>query len=763
MRPSSLGCWCAVFFAACASSPDLPPSAVQGMPWRAPGDVAAGADDVERHVLRARDLHERGDGRAAAALLAEILAKHPRHTEARRLRQDVLRERGRRGLLLAELEQALAAAPDDAIAHYLHGRVVLEPAQKLASFQRAVAADPESFWPWLGLAHSLRATDPERALRIYERLLHASGSHPIAGIAYAALLREQEEFTGAARLYDWLRADPRVPGVGDLGLAQVFLAQEQRDPAWAALLAALQKRPYDAGVQGLVQVMLESGVASGQVEELLDTLRGDPPRWQAFLRGRGGAVATSLLLRSGQPVGARLVLDALATTPATPSLRRWYRRLRLGAGDVAGFLRQLREDVPLAVVDDESSTVRGRWLRLLRGPWHDGDWAANEAQTVQLLEALRDVGWLQEVGLLADVASTRWPAAAAIAALQAEVRSELAFEGGLRRLLYRGYQQQDQAELAVVVERIRALSQQVLGRDVVGTPTTFAAPLVGEMLDPFTGGLAEHLARYNRHLVLGRRANGVAEGLLVTRLAVRELPAVRELHLPGRCFEVVGIDRDVTSLGGVLGGDLAGVALLNHFLIDHDAVRDWAFTVAERRRVAREDGLALLHDPLPKSSGLDPLDVAWRLSLMSPAQDSELDAAVLDTIRTHERQHLVDAFRYLPIEKNVFRGLGLLLSFGFSPAAIEAEMERRAELAALALSPHTEIVLAHIADFMSEPGGPAPHHAGFARLGTDLMAALVADGLSPADVVPARWHLLPMAQVRAAAQRLLAELNLPPD
>ena len=87
---------------------------------------------------------------------------------------------------------------------------------------------------------------------------------------------------------------------------------------------------------------------------------------------------------------------------------------------------------------------------------------------------------------------------------------------------------------------------------------------------------------------------------------------------------------------------------------------------------------------------------------------------------------------------------------------------RRAELAALALSPHTEIVLAHIADFMSEPGGPAPHHAGFARLGTDLMAALVADGLSPADVVPARWHLLPMAQVRAVAQRLLAELNLPP-
>lgn len=736
------------------------------MPWAAPVDpgiVAAGSEpDFEQQVRRARELHERGEGRAAAAMLSELLARQPLHTEARRLRQDVWRDRGRRGLLLAELEQSLAASPDDAIAHYLRGRVVLEPDEKLACFERAVAAAPTSFWAWLGLAHSLRTVDPGRAVRVYERLFHASGSHPIAGIAYAALLREQEEYEGAARLYGWLRDDPRVPGVGELGLAQVLLAQEQREPAWAALLGAAQARPFDAGVQGLVMAMLEGGLAAGQVDELLDTLRADPQRWQSFRRGRGAAVAASLLLRSGQPIATRLVLEPLVGAPASPSLRRWHRRLRLAAGDVVGFLRQMREDVPLGVVDDESSTVRGRWLRLLRGPWHDGDWAANPERVQQLLAALRDVGWLQEVGLLADVAAQRWPDDAAIAALQSEVRGELAFEGGLRRLLYRGYQQQDRAELAVVVERIRELSQRVLGRDVVGAPSTFAAPLVGEMLDPFVGGLAEHLARYNRHLVLGRRANGIAEGLLVTRLAVRELPAVRELQLPGRCFEVVGIDRDVTSLGGVLGGDLAGVALLNHFLIDHDAVRDWAHTVAERRRVAREDGLALLQDPLPSAPGLDPLDVAWRLSVLSPVQDNELDAAVLDTIRTHERQHLVDAFRYLPVEANVLRGLGLLFSFGFSPAAIEAEMERRAELAALALSPHTEIVLAHVADFMSEPGGPAPHHAGFARLGTDLMAALVAAGVPPADVVPARWHLLPMAQVRAAAKRLLDELNLPP-
>lgn len=759
MRSTSLGCLCAVLLAACAASPGLPPDQVFGMPWQGP---LAQQGDVERAVLHARDLSNRGEGRAAAAVLEDLLAQHPLHTEARRLRQDVLKERGRRGLLMAEVEQALAADPADAAAHYLRGRIVLDRDEKLACFERAVAIAPTSFWSWLGYAHSLLSREPEQALRIYERLFHASDAHPLAGISYAAALREHDQLDGAARLYDWLRSDARIPGVGDFGLAQVQAAQDQRGLAWQSLLRAVRQRPYDAGVQGMVLAMMESGATPDQLGELLDVLRAEPERWQSFQRGDGALVAALLLLRSGQPIGAQLALGKAAATASTPSLRRLRRRLLLGVGEVAAFLRQVRADVPLAVVDDESSTVRGRWLRLLQGPWHDGDWAPNQEQAQALLEALRDVGWLQEVELLADVAAQRWPDAAAIAALRSEARNELAFEGGLRRLLYRGYQEQDTADLLAVVQRIRGLSQEVLGRDVVGEPTTFAAPLVGAMLDPFTGGLAEHLARYNRHFVLGRRAGGVAEGLLMTRLAVRELPEVEALHLPGRCFEVVGCDRDVKSLGGVFGGDLAGVALLNHYLIDHDAVRDWAHNVAERRRIAREDELAMLRDPLPTAPGLDPLDVAWRLAVVSPAQDTELDAVVLDTIRAHERQHLVDAFRYLPIETNVFRGLGLLLSFGFSPLAIEAEMERRAELAALAVSPHTEIVLAHIVDFLGEPGGPSPHHQGFARLATDLMAALVAAGVPPAEVVPARWHLLPREQVRAAARRLLGELNLPP-
>lgn len=747
MRMSWAGVLAVMLFSACAASPDLPPDRVDGMPW--------GDSRLDEATMRARLLIDRGEPGEALVLLEQVLGELPEHVDARRLRQDVLRDRGRRGRLVAEAERAVTRAPDDAIEHYLRGRVVLDPAEKRRCFDLSVALAPGSVWPWLGLAHSLRDDDPQRAVRIYERLFQASRRHPLVGIALAATLREQRQFAGARRVYGWLRDDPRSAAVASLGLAQVAASEDHRAEAFEALLESLRQRPFDGGGKALALGLLEGGSTPDQIAALLDLLREDPERWREFARGDGGIVLSLLLQRSGRPLGALQALLSSRSRPPTPTVRRLERRLLLANGDVAGFVQKLAEFVPRHVVDDERNQVRGRWLRLVTGPWCAAGWQPNEASAAELLAALRDAGLLVEAELLAECWHDRWPEHPEVRALADEVRRELAFEAGLRRLLYRGYQTDDTASLQVVVQRVRELSLRVFGRDVVGVPDTFQAPLVGEMLDPFTGGLAAHLARYNRHLVLGRRAGGVAEGLMVTRLAVQELPEAEGLHLQGRCLEVVGCDREIASLGGVLGGDLAGVALLNHFLIDHDAVRDWARTVLLRRQVAREDGGALLKDPLPASPGDDPLDVAWRLAVTAPVDDRDLDAAVLDMIRIHERQHLVDAFYYLPVEANLWRGLGLLFSFGFSPGAVEAEMERRAELAALALSPHTELVLAHVADFLAEPGGPAPHHTGFAWLARDVATALQRRGVAAAAAVPARWHELPMATVRQAARGLM--------
>ena len=112
----------------------------------------------------------------------------------------------------------------------------------------------------------------------------------------------------------------------------------------------------------------------------------------------------------------------------------------------------------------------------------------------------------------------------------------------------------------------------------------------------------------------------------------------------------------------------------------------------------------------------------------------------------------------LPVENNLWRSLGLLFEFAFSPSAIEAEMERRAEFASLALSPHPEIVLAHIADFLGDPTLRSPHHQGFGELGRELTVALQRVGVAAELAVPSRWHQVPMAKVQEAARLLLGQL-----
>ncbi|MBX3462538.1 MAG: hypothetical protein KF830_05175 [Planctomycetes bacterium] len=751
MRRSQLAVAGFLGLVACAAPIGLPSRPVTDLPW--------GEGHADQAVLAARHLVEQGRPREALTAVEAVLAGAPRHVDGQRLRQDILRERGRRGLLLHEAQQALAAEPGSAEAWYLYGRIALGSEAKLAAFRAAVLHRPASVWPWLGLAHTLRVAEPGRAHDIYAALYAASAGHPLVAIAYAALLREQERYQAAIDVYGRLRTDPRVPGVGDLGLAQCWLALERRAEAWTALMAALRSRPFDPGVQSLLRGWLQLSAGADQAAQAFDLLREDPIRFQALATGEGAPLLAELLQRAQQPQAILALLEALGTSARQPAMRRLQRRLLLAVGDVGGFVALLRQDLPRWLIDAEPNRLRGRWLRLLDGPWSDGGPLA-AGPCGDLVEALLRVGFLIEAELLAEAARRRWPEQAApFAAQRDEARRELAFEAGVRRVLYRGYEARDPAGLDEVVQRLRDLSQRVFGRDVVGRPTTFSLPWIGEMLDPFTGGLAEHFDRYNRHFVLGRRSGGTAEGMLLTRLSLRELPASSDLDLAGRCAEVVAIDRDVRALAGVLGGDIAGVALLNHFLVDFDAVREWAHTIAGRRRTAAEDGMALLDDPLPTVPDDDPLDVAWRLSLLAPEPDAGLEPAVLDTIRQHERQHLVDSFHFLPIERNLWRSLGLLLGFGLSPSAIEAEMERRAELASLATSPHTELVLAHIADFLAEPDADSPHHHGFGELARQLAAELRALGVPAERAAPSRWHLVDRDVVRQAARRLLAVLH----
>jgi tetratricopeptide (TPR) repeat protein len=725
------------------------PTEFKDLPW--------GEDAIGRSLVVARQLHERGRSRDALAPILQVLSEQPGNVDAQRLRQDILRSRGRTGLLRAEVAGRLERDPGDAVAHYLLGRLLPDSNEKLDEFKAATALQPDSMWPWLGLAFALRERRDPAALDIYAQLFAATNHHPIVAVAYAAALRDAGQFEPALRIFEQLRHNPDVPGTGELGVAQTLVAMDKRRESWGAMLLATRLRPFDPGLHHLLREWLRAGLPDEQIEQVFDILRENPARLQEFVTGDGGAVLLQLLQRMQQPFAARALLTGIGVSPRSPALTHAYRRLLLATGDVAGYLVELQQEVPAALLADETNQVRGIWRQLFDGPWCHGDPLADGATAVSLCRALAAVGQLAEVEQVAELAALRLPASRLeLEAVRDEVRAEIAFESAVRRIVYQGYVQANGVDLDRTLLALREMSRTLLGRDVVGEVRRFSLSLIGEMIDPFATGLCQHLARYNKHLVLGCRSGGTVEGLLLSRVSVRELPADADLPLPGRCFEVIGFGRELRSLTGVAGGDLAGVALLNHYVIDLDAVREWAAGVADRRSVVAEDGNVLLTDPQPERVGpLDALDAAWRLAVLSPVQDSELDAAVLATIRAHERTHLCDSFFFLPVVDNLWRGLSLVFRLGLSGLAIEGEMEKRAELGALATSTHTELVLAHIADFLGE-ADVSPHARGFRDLATEVGRELIARGHTAAEVAPCRWHRLPMADVRAAAKALLA-------
>ena len=165
----------ALLLVACqAVDPGLPPAQLVGLPW--------GQQPADRLCWSARQDVERGDPERALVQLATILAEEPRHVDANRLRQDLLRERGRRGRLLIEAQHAVQQRPDDGLAHYLLARIVEDPKAKLNGFARAIALAKDSIWPWLGYAHTLRNVDRARSLLIYERLFAATDQHPLVAV-----------------------------------------------------------------------------------------------------------------------------------------------------------------------------------------------------------------------------------------------------------------------------------------------------------------------------------------------------------------------------------------------------------------------------------------------------------------------------------------------------------------------------------------------------------------------------------------------------
>jgi hypothetical protein len=725
-----------------------------GLPGKLTG--APGADpEVAKELQAARDQMLQDEGALALRGIEAILREHPDHVNALRLRQDVLRQRGRLGLVLAEAEDRVERRPVSASAQYLAGRVTETNAGKQSAFRRAIATDPTNFWGWYGLAFTLRGTDNSRANEIYSSLYAHSDHDAWVGIAFAQSLRRGGRLGDASRVYHEVR---RVHvGLGAAGMAETLMRSGKRHQAWAYLLAAVQARPFDGTVHGAIATAFAQGLPDDGARELLDVLRADPERLRRFGRADPGQLA-DLFGRVGDRASALQVLRDAPWLAAAE--RHLLRRLSITGGGVAAFLADLREGAVQELLDDEANQVRGLWHTLFAGPWmRAADPLADASQALALSRALIAVGHLGFAELILGEAILRHgETAVELRNLRDDLRREIAFEAGLRRILARGYARYrgdgTAASLEKTLGKLRDLSQQTLGVDVVGEPKLFELPFVGVLVDSLGPGLPAHLAKYNKHLVMGQRNSRPSEGMILTRLSLRHVDPSAAVPLPPRTVEVIGEHRELEPFEQ---GDLAGIALLNHYVVDMDEVRAWAETVAARRRVSRADGDVLLRDAIPTRAARGvPAGVEWRLSLLSPVEDKDLSTAVLDIIRWHEQGHMVD-FRYLlPVEWHPLRAISLTVRNGFRALAVGAEMEARAELTALAMSPHTRLVAAHIAGFLGGDGGQSPHAHGFRDLVADILDELERRGVPRSAV--RHWHRVDPHTLRDVARHLLKRL-----
>jgi tetratricopeptide (TPR) repeat protein len=749
---SCAACWLLSWLlAACASSNPLAvPAVLHSLP---------GQGDQARALQAAQEQADRQRPAVALGMVEKLLAKYPHYVDAQRLRQNLLQERGRLGLVLHEAEQRLTTDPG-ARSFYLKGRVQGKNADKRQAFQAAVDLDPEFFWGWFGLAFTLRVDNPKASKDLYRHLYETSKNEARLADAYAAALVSAGETDEAVEVYR--QVGIRNPGRGALGIARLRLQSGRLADVWPELMEAIRHRYHDPNLAGLLEVLLARDHYGDKIEVVLDLLRRDPAVLDEFARLHGGLLSR-LFAKAGNPLGALSVVGRPAAL--LPADRVLYRKLLITSGDIVGFLGDLRWSFEPEFLQDAGNQVMARWRSLAGGLWMGSqDPLETLESSLALTRSLIGVGYLEFAELIATRALLRHArldggalaekSRDSLRQARSDVRREIAFESSLRRILRtasRTHSGGKTLALADVFEQLRRMSIQVLGRDVVGDPELFSVPFVGVLVDALGPGLPAHLASFNKHLVMGQRTGQPVEGMILTRLSLRHVDPVAGFPLPPRCTEVVGEHRELEPLNQA---DLAGIALLNHYVIDMDEVRLWAARIVDRRRAARQDDLALLGDPLPTELGdLEPAGVEWRLALMSPVEDKDMDAAVLDVIRWHERGHMVDFQRLLPVTSNVLRSLSLVMRNGWDALQVTAEMEGRAQLAALAMSPFTKVALAHTAGFLGGEDGGSPHAIGFRKMVSRLQERLRAAGVK--DPRASRWHELEPAVLRENARRLL--------
>jgi len=754
-----------------------------GSAWHRAPKFGSNDDAVQRRYQRtaaANRLASQRRDREASELARKVLSDDPLFVPAWRVRQNVQRRRGRVGVAWHEVQELCARFPDRPEPIYLRSRLITTFTEKQAMVLAALKRYPNSYWLRYALAWcALQRDDRAQARQLLDPLLNSPFPFTDPWILY----RHAQESPAAVlatlpRLTRWAK---RFPGDGYVAA----LRYEAGDVRVRLLEDAMRNTPDSRDLARLLRLEKLPAVHR---RAIVRACIARPKMTERLIREGRGLRLAELALADGEQEAAEHWLEvSLAGNQPGPMHyggiveRRAMReliRLKVRRGDLESAIALYESKLPRALILGGDNLIGARMAALLEGPCRGVSGPPRDLeQAVTCLDVLLEAGWVSEAELLGRYYSGFFPDAAPLARRLSRARRFLRFEAALVDVMER-YRREVAAgrgaHLDELFDRLRARSMEELGTDVVGKPAVLKFGTIGmELVDPFGPGLPEWFRSYNRHLLLGRGLGEGFELVVGQKLFERRLPPDPRLPLAGECREVLVESKEILSTSSGTLNDPAGVALWNHYLLDLQSMLKWRYDLLEVERLLVEEGIDnVLADPFPaagRTSMSRPCQVDRKLiaryKQARPGVDlaDEVWGSLLTLLRLHERAHLVEAHRYLPVLSHLGPSIALFVGAGLSSTNLLAGAEGRAECAALAFGADPRLVLSHLAGFLVDPSGPneGPHTRGFREILRRLVTHWAEDGApgaeQPENNLLAQLYLMPEQLAVRYAHEIMKE------
>lgn len=682
-----------------------------------------------------------------AWLVAHILAGAERGHEARRRVRAMPRGGFRTALLASLLED-------------------LEQGRRWVSRGGEGGPDP---WVRLAAAYLAEEAGASRAAGTWARSARGRGSLFVDVDAYLIEARASLELGQLERAVELAELARRLEGT-DIRAHHILAAAARRDGdarrAVAALVETMRLVPGNRGyarrLAQLLRRFRDRGVAADAERQLAGVSMTTPEHraLEGLLAERGGRRSEAI-----QAYGEALQSGALPTP-----VDRDLRRLLAAEGRFGEAVDLLVGALPRSLRHAEENVLRGAWREVERTSDLARDRSASEPARVALARALVGVGALDEArSVLRGVASG--------ADLDRRLAGQLAFEDAVEDALEGGYEQSHRKEapptFAGLLGTMTTLAGEHLAPEEVAafrSPSTGRRqmPMMGTWLDhgaESRSPIVRHFRRYGRFLVLGQRTGQPPEAIA---FSLGYLAPKKRVRTRGRCLVhdiAVGYDRRLSSWLDQTGAALAGACLPDGVWLDADAAR---LSEHELLRALDSDPgrfafvrSAPRHVPPDGPGGLfgmgEGSGVASRLVARYLEGRSEGAWGSLDTLTVHELAHLVELKRHLPVMRGLPATIGLLASRGFDLHGVECELERRAQLGAIAESKHPDLALAEmVLSIPDRSRRPEVHAAGYEAAVTQI-AIYVWQHPERFPQIDRRFRILPQLdlltndQIRAAA------------